>query len=173
MNSQGCVFVWLTQGTFLRIRCWMYSVWEENELLLIQTRFYIFKTILQSPGSSVNIMTRQRARQSRNYLSIPGWSNILSLARVHSEYTSQTFSCLLGDKALSLELKYWHVSLATHHNVVTVLRMNGAIFPPHPCLHDLSLEFVFTSPQIVVKTIKTAEFSMSHYLLCLYVEKRG
>jgi hypothetical protein len=103
-KSHGFALVWLTQGTFLRIRCWMCSVWKEYESLLIQTRFCLFKTSLQSPGSSVNIVNRQRARQSRNYLSIPGWSNSLSLPRVHGEYTSQTFSCILGEAALSLEL---------------------------------------------------------------------
>ena len=143
-----------------------------NVLSLKQTRFYILKTSLQSPGSSVNIVTRQRARQSRNYLSIPGWSNFLSLPSVRSEYTSQTFSCLLGDEAVSLELKYWHVGLATHHNVVTVLRMNGVISPPPLCLHDLSMEFTFTSTQNVVKTIKTVAFSLPHYrFVLLFVEK--
>jgi len=37
------------------------------------------------------------------------------------------------------------------------------------CLHDLSMEFTFTSPQNVVKTIKTVAFSLSRYrfvLLC-------
>jgi hypothetical protein len=128
-NSHGCAFVWLIQEIFLRIRCWMYSFWKENESLLIQTHFYIFKSSLQIPGSSVNIVTRQRVRQSRNYLSIPGWSKYLSLPRVRSKYTSQTFFGLLGDEALSLELKYWHVSLVTHHNVVKVLRMHAAISP--------------------------------------------
>ena len=147
VNSHGCAFVWLTQGTFLRIRRWMYSVWKENEPLVIQTRFYIFKTSLQSPGSSVNIATRQRARQSRNYLSIPGWSNFLSLPRVHSEHTSQTFSCLLSDEALSLELKYWHISVVTHHNVVTMLRMNGAIspLPPMPSWPKHGIYLYFTT----------------------------
>jgi hypothetical protein len=78
----------------------------------------------------------------------------------------------LGDEAVSLEQKYWHVSLATQHKVVTVLRMSGAIFPLPPCLHDLSMEFTFISPQNVVKAIKMLRFLRHVIGLCFYVEKR-